>query len=459
MAKGPVIAVVGAGFSGTLTALHLLHAGPPGAHIFLIERTPGFGRGLAYGTSNPSHLLNVRVGNMSAFPQDPDHLKRWLATREGVPAVGEGAFITRGTYGDYLAALIQAAISRPDGAERLVLVSDQVVDLDLNPHGAVVHLAMGRVLPVDAVVLAVGNLPPLCPAGPGLEALPPALYAADPWAAEALADLDPRGDVLLLGSGLTMVDVALELAGRGHAGAIVALSRRGLTPHRHAIVKTADGTSSPACGAPLSALVRDRRRRAAEIGWRAAIDELRPVTAALWRAASPDQKRRFLRHLRPWWDIHRHRMAPPVADQVEALRASGAVQVRAGRLNEVRSDQDQVLIRWTPRGAAARFSQRFARIINCTGSGADLARARDPLLRRLLQKGVIRADPLGLGLEVDGASHVIDAAGAVHPALFAAGPITQGYSWEVVAVPDIRNQVARLAQTLSKSLAAQRQDA
>ena len=448
MQKGPVIAVVGAGFTGTLTALHLLRAGPPGARILLVEKAPGFGRGLAYGTQNPSHLLNVRVGNMSAFPDDPDHLKRWIGGRGAGQDPGEAAFITRGAYGDYLAALIQAAISQPDGAERLVLVPDRATDLELGAVGGILHLAMGRAIPVDAVVLAAGNLPPLSPPGLGLEDLGPSLYAPNPWASDALADIEPNDPVLLMGAGLSMVDIALELVSRGHEGPILALSRRGLVPHRHETAPPAALAPPSARREPISARLRERRRRAAEVGWRAAVDELRPVTAELWRSASCEQRKRFLRHLRPWWDIHRHRMAPAVAAAIEDLRSRRKLLVYAGHLAETRAEDDRVVVRWRPRGTQESWTMRVARIVNCTGAGGDLARATDPLLQSLRAKGAIRRDPLGLGLDVNAACQVIDAQGVANPWLYAAGPITQGFSWEVVAVPDIRNQVVGLAQTL-----------
>lgn len=450
MTKGPVIAVIGAGFTGTLTALHLLRDGPPRARIHLIEKSPGFGRGLAYGAHNPQHLLNVRVGNMSAYPDDPDHLRRWLAARPGAVVCASEDFITRGVYGDYLAAQLQNAIRQPDGAERLVLVADQALDLEMTARGGTVSLAMGRSLEIDAAILAVGNLPPLSPPGLGLEALGSEFYAPHPWAGGALKGIEPRAPVLLIGSGLTMVDIALLLVARGHEGRITALSRRGLVPHRHTATLHRTGAPDLTPGAALSALLADRRRRSGEVGWRAAVDELRPVTTDLWRGADEAQRRRFLRHLRPWWDIHRHRMAPGVADRIEAMVAARRLQVEAGRLVKVRAGEGEARVQWRLRGCEAPEEHCFARIINCTGMGADLTRAEDPLLRRLLAKGVIRADPLGLGLEVDGASRVLGSAGAVHANLYAAGPITQGYSWEAVAVPDIRNQVAALAATLSE---------
>lgn len=451
MPTGPVIAIVGAGFTGTLTALHLLRAGPPQAQIHLIEKTPGFGRGLAYGAHNPSHLLNVRAGNMSAFPDEPDGLIRWLATRPHLGAPQADAFITRGDYGDYLSGLLRQAIAGADGAERLVLVHDQAVEARLDGRRAEVGLAMGRRLTVDAVVLAVGNLPPTSPGPLALAALGDEFHAPDPWAPGALANLDPEAAVLLLGSGLTMVDIALDLCDRGHRGPLIALSRRGLAPNRHAPVGALGAPPEPD-GAPLSAWIKARRERAEVVGWRAAVDELRPIAQRLWREAGPAERRRFLRHLRPWWDVVRHRMAPPVADRIDALRERGQLRVRAGRLLEARADGAAVAVQWRPRGRDQARGERFGRIINCTGPGGDLSRTRDPLLISLIAQGAIRPDPLGLGLEVDADCQAIDASGTSSGQLYAAGPLTQGYSWEVTAVPDIRNQVADLAATLTARL-------
>lgn len=452
---GAVIAIIGAGFTGAMTALHLLRNGPDRARIFLVEKTPGFGGGLAYGLHNPSHLLNVRAGNMSAFPDEPDHLIRWLADRQRLGPAETDAFITRGVYGDYLSALIRQAIAGADGAERLLLVPDQAVGLDFDGDGGVLRLGMGRSLKIDAAVLALGNLPPLSPRHVGLELLARGQYAPDPWASDALDDLPPRDAVLILGSGLTMVDIALDLAERGHRGPLIALSRRGLTPHRHHPVGSVGPPPWDLAGRPLSEWVRERRSRAQGVGWRAAIDELRPMVQGLWRGATPTERRRFLRHLRPWWDVRRHRMAPAVADAFDVLRASGQLQVLAGRLMSVKPEDEGVDIVWRPRGEPQSRALSVSRIINCTGAGGDLSRTADPLLTGLIKQGAIRADPLGLGLEVDDACQALDHAGRPSRPLYAAGPIAQGYSWEVTAVPDIRNQVAALAATLTARLATQ----
>ena len=449
----PAVAVIGAGFSGTLLALHLLQVGPPDLHIALIERTPGFGPGLAYGAQNPLHLLNVRVGNMSAWPDRPDHLRQWLAGQAGGEAVDPADFISRGTYGRYLASMLHAAVRGPQGAHRLVLVHDEAVGLERRAQGVRLTLAMGRVLDFDAAVLAIGNLPPAPLPGMGLDALPAAVYAADPWAARSLEDLEPDASVLLLGAGLTMVDVTLALEARGHRGPILALSRRGLAPHRHGGFTPIPTTAPPVVSSPLSQQLRQLRRRAGEIGWRATVDALRPATQAIWRSADIAERRRFLRHLRPWWDIHRHRMAPAVADRIERLRGEGRLTLAAGRIVRIEAEGEGATVTWRPRASTREVVSNVARIVNCTGPAGDPSRSSDPLLRGLLHSGAARADALGLGLEVDEQGRVVDAAGKADPRLYAVGPITKGAVWEIIAVPDIRNQVAELATRLVPLLA------
>jgi uncharacterized NAD(P)/FAD-binding protein YdhS len=454
MQSRSAVAIVGAGFSGSLLALHLLESGPDDLTIFLIERAPGFGRGLAYGTRDPHHLLNVRVGNMSAFPDRPRHLEQWLASWGDEALAHPAAFITRRAYGDYLGSLLRAAVSRPNGAERLLLIHDEVVGLKPSARGLRLTLAMGTEFDVDAAALAVGNLPSAPPAGLDLSDLPEDLYAPDPWAETALEGLSTTAPVLLLGTGLTMVDIALSLKARGHEGTLFGLSRRGLTPRRHGGLAPVAYEAPRIPAVTLSRLLGWQRERARTLGWREAIDALRPAAQALWRGATLTERRRFLRHLRPWWEVHRHRMAPAVADRIEALRAAGQLVTAAGRMVSARQRGVGIEVVWRPRGPDHDQVGGFGRIINCTGPGGEPSLA-GPLIRDLITIGLGRADPLRAGLEVDDACRLIGADGAVNPRLYAAGPITKGSFWEVSAVPDIRNQVVEVVARILAELARQ----
>jgi len=423
-------AVIGGGAGGTLQALHLLRAGAE--HVTLIERARAPGRGVAYSTGRPEHLLNVPARRMSAFGDDPDHFTRWFSGRAGG---GEEDFAPRMLYGDYLAELL--------GAAPVEIVRDEAVAIE---DGAV-RLAGGGRVEADTVVLAPGNFRPATPRGVDPAALG-ALWVEDPWA-EGFADGLGAGDVvLLLGTGLTAVDVALTLDAIGYGGRVVALSRRGLAPRAHGLREPMVAPQEdlpPSC----TAMLRRVRTRTEEIGWRSAVHELRAVTSKLWAGAGLDERRRFLRHLRPWWDVHRHKVAPAVGATIEAMQADARLMVAAGKLVSIEAERDQAAVRFRARGGEAVETLRVARIVNCTGPEIDIARAGEPLLDALLAEGAIRPDPLRVGVDVDADCRAIGANGTPSEILSVIGPVTRGAFWESVAVPDIRGQAERVAKRIA----------
>jgi len=297
-----------------------------------------------------------------------------------------------------------------------------------------VRLGSGERVECDAAVLAGGNFPSRLPAAFG----PKAIH--DPWGpdgAAALAEAAARGgELLLVGTGLTMVDIAVSLEEAGFAGRILAASRRGLVPRAHISPAAAPLEWEPP--ARLGDLVRSVRAREP---WRASVDGLRPHSIALWQSLTEQERRRFLRHLRPWWDMHRHRIAPRVAARIEAMRASGRLEVAAARIARVEGD----VVTLARRGGG-ELRRRFDAVVNCTGPEGDIRRIGDPLIRDLLASKRARPDPLGLGFEVDSDSRI---ASGASPALYALGPLTKGAFWEIVAVPDIRGQAAGVARAIA----------
>lgn len=423
-------AVIGGGLSGALQAIHLLRMG--GGRVVLIERARIPGRGVAYSTDRREHLLNVPARRMSAFAEDPDHFVRWHERRGG--GGGAEAFAPRMAFGDYMVELLDEA------GPGLAIVRGEAVDID----GGTVLLADGRRIGAAAVVLAPGNLPPATPRGIDPAALGP-LWIADPWAGPIAAGLGGSDTVLLVGTGLTAVDAALTLEAEGFRGRILALSRRGLAPRVH-------GPREPMCPpqeqppADCVALLRRLRERSAGIGWRSAVHELRSVTQAIWGAADLEQRRRFLRHLRPWWDVHRHRIAPAVGAAIARMERDGRLRFAGGRVLEV---EPGGTVRWRPRGTDAAETLRADRIVNCTGPELDLARAGEPLFDALLARGRIRPDPCRLGIDVDQDCRARGRDGAPADDLYAIGPVTRGTFWESIAVPDIRAQAERVASLVT----------
>jgi uncharacterized NAD(P)/FAD-binding protein YdhS len=435
------ICIVGGGFSGTLQAINLLRYEGPRA--ILIERRPVAARGVAYSTTEPAHLLNVRAGNMSAFPDQPDHFVKWLSKR----GAASPHFVSRRIYGDYLSDLLQQAARNMPG--RLDIRHAEATEINLTPTRVQVVLDSGERIGADAAMIAVGNLPPIDPPGVVGEELPSSVYAPNPWSFEIAEGLAATDEVIIAGTGLTMVDVALSLDAKGFKGQITAISRHGLLPRGHV-----DGALPPPRlperpGARGSDLLHDLRVRAQQIGWRDALDELRPYTQGMWLDATFEQQARFLRHLRPWWDVHRHRLAPQVATKITSMQENGQLRIVAGAFKSCALRGHQLDVSWRPRGSNAVQSGRFARFFNCTGPQGNLLRTREAMLRLLLASGHIRPDRHRLGIDVNAQAETIDVNGTVNSNLFAIGPITRGAFWEIVAVPDIRTQTWNVARKLS----------
>jgi uncharacterized NAD(P)/FAD-binding protein YdhS len=456
----PPVAIVGGGYCGTAVALHVLAAGRP-VDVALLDRRGAFARGLAYGTSAREHVLNVPASRMSALADQPGDLLAWL-TEQGVRPDPD-AFLPRRDYGRYLeqrlARAREAGVAHGAG---ITTHATAAVDLVPRDHGAALVTADGRRIEAARVVLALGNLPPADPlARVGGERLDAARYTRDAWTPGALDGLPHDAPVLLLGTGLTCVDVVLSLKNLRHRGPLTALSRRGLLPRpQHGPGRPYGGGYDPArvaaAAGDLVALLRAlraevRRHEAAGGSWRDVIAALRPLTPRLWRSLSERDRDRFLRHVRPFWDVHRHRMAPAIEDALAGLWATGAFVERAGRIDAVRPTADGVEVRWRPRGRAETETLHVGRVINATGASPDLRTTADPFVRALRERGWIRPDPRGLGLETDADGRVLAAQPALPPCVFALGPLRIGTLWESTAVPELRVQARDLAARLLRA--------
>lgn len=435
--NGPRVAVVGAGFSGLLTAIHLLRL-DPAVRVALIERRRVFGPGVAYDTGNPEHLLNVRLDRMSAFPDRPDHLADWLAEQPAWRA--QDGFITRGVYGDYLKALLDQALDGAPG--RLDLIQGEVAAARFVDAGWRLTTDDGRQIAADALVLALGNLEPASPPGVD-EALRRAPnYVENPW--RLSPDVaDGARNILLIGAGLTMIDVALSLRRPGRR--MVALSRHGLLPRAHMLATPAPSDVVFA-GGP-AAVLRQVRQASRDQDWRGVIDHLRLSARDLWRGWTEAERRRFLRHVRPLWDVHRHRLSPGVAREAASMLASGDLTVLAGKLAETLPG-DPIDVAWRPRGRRRAIRERFDLVVNCTGPLGAIGQSREPLIVDLLAAGHILPDPLGLGVLTDDTGRLGHRPGVESGAIYAIGPLTRGAFWEITAVPDLRIQAQELARRI-----------
>lgn len=431
------VAIIGGGFSGTILAAQLARRGIGSE---LIDGSGRAGKGVAYSTTEPAHLLNVRAEGMSAWSGEPSH----FADRFDAEGGDARGFAQRRLFGRYLGEILDDAVA--SGYTKLAHAS--AIRADRNSGIWEVQLDDGSRVEADALALAIGNQEPesLGPfAGAGER------FIANPWAADARAAVaqlvQSGGSALLVGTGLTMVDLVLSLDAAGHNGKILALSRRGQIPRSHADFEPASVEAGDVPKGRVGAMWRWLRRRSAEVGWRAAVDSLRPHSHALWQSLDADQQLRFLRHARPWWDVHRHRIAPEVAATIARLVSEGRLEIMAGRIVSAADSGSALDVGIRRRGVAEPRQMTFDFAFNCTGPLHVIEHTRDPLLRSLLDSGMAHSNQLNIGLDVDPQSRV-----AGGERLWALGPLTKGRYWEIIAVPDIREQAAAVADDIEREL-------
>ncbi|WP_309602086.1 FAD-dependent oxidoreductase [Sphingomonas sp.] len=423
------VAIIGAGFGGTMTAVQLAKRG---IDVTLIGRAPQVGMGVAYSTEDPAHLLNIPAVKMGAWPDAPGD----FADATGADPE---AYVPRMLFGRYLRDILEASA--------VTVIEGEAIGIE---PGWTVRLGDGSRIAAEAVVLAPGNQSP--DALPFARDLPEHLFAADPWGQAGRAVIAKAvasgGDVLVVGSGLSMIDVAMSLDAAGYCGKLVAVSRRGQMPRIQLETMSQVPSSDDAPSGSLRALSRWVRQRSGAIEWRDVVDSVRPRTHELWASLSLDDQRRFMRHARPWWDVHRHRIAPKAGAIVERMMAEGRMEVLGGRVQSLVEADGAIDAIIRQRGAAKNDPvRRFAVGINCTGPLHAIARTRDPVLRSLLDAGLAEPDALGIGINVDDGVRVIGA-----DRMWAMGSLGKARYWEIIAVPDIRVQAVEVANAIAMEL-------
>jgi len=452
------VLIIGAGFSGTAVAVQLLRQATGPLRVKLLNESGRMARGLAYGTDSAEHLLNVPAGNMSALADEPGHFLRycqWVDERWHA-----GSFVPRRLYGAYLESLLAAAESSP-GAARLQRVVGRALSLVPPTRAgglATVQLADGTALQARHVVLAFGHVAPEHPLPEAARRLLGSAYTPDPWREPPAGRVAPEARVLLVGAGLTALDQLVSLDRAGHRGPVTMLSRRGLAPqpHRpqHAPPAHPDlAALRPRMGPTLRGQLRVLRQAVADgmargDDWRDWIGAVRPHMPGWWRALSPTDRRRFVRHLQPHWDTLRHRCAPEAHAVFQRWRAEGRLTLMAARVTGIEPADGGFAVTVRPRGQAATRTWVVDHVINCTAPSGRLAASPSPLVASACASGLLVPDALGLGLQVDEALHVLGRDGQPSTWLHYVGPLLKARDWEATAVPELRQHAAALARQL-----------
>ncbi len=446
-----------------MVAVHLLRARPDlAASVAIVEPRAALGAGLAYSATDRAHRINVPAATMTLFPDDPLHFERWLLADGALDVDPEAvlpdgrAFPQRAVFGRYLASLLAGA--DPRGQVRHI--RDCAATAVPCAGGFRIGLASGEALHADILVLALGHPPPSTPSG--LRGIPAdhSGLAANPWDAAALAGIARRpGPVLIVGTALTMGDVTATLRGEGFTGEIIALSRRGLRSRRRSgLAVTPYGEFADPPSRTASALLGRVRAVIAQgppadappgVAWEGVVQQLRNQALTVWQALPPVERQRLLRHVRPFWDVHRYAVAPQIDDLIATDRADGRLWVAAARLLSAEATGDRLRVRIQARGGDSRTLD-IGSIVNCTGPGHRDAVDSFPPLATLAAAGAIVADAFGLGIEVDAESRALRRDGSANPALFVAGPAARGRFGELMGVPQVSTQPATVAQAIDR---------
>jgi uncharacterized NAD(P)/FAD-binding protein YdhS len=456
------IVIIGGGFSGAITAINLARLSGVPLQITIIDKNRVPCRGVAYSTRNASHLLNVVARNMSALADQPGHFVEWLRTRseyldEPISILRE-KFVPRRVYGDYLQSLFlwYSEALAEDKNMRLEFVHDEARDVSIGGRRARVTLAGGRIIIADKVVLAVGNQAPAHLRLRGLNA-GSKRYIGDPWLGweEKLPSKDQ--DLLLIGAGLTMVDTFLSLQDLGWRGKIFAVSRHGLLPLSHFRGFEHPDLLDDGMGAialrKIFSIFKQHYRviQTRKLNPAILVDKLRPFTQRIWQNFSLFEKKQFNRHFRARWNVMRHRIAPEIHHQLRDAIAQERLEIIRGRLCECKESGDKIRI-WIENNRGKRRIEAGA-VINCTGPQESYLPSESSLFNSLFARGMIQPDEMNMGLKVARDFSVVDCEGNSSEILFALGVLLKGTLWESAAVPELRSQAFRLAETIASQLA------
>jgi len=450
------IAIVGAGFSGAVTAMNLLRTTKTSIKVILIDEGVPDAKGLAYSSFDDNFVLNVPAQNMSAFPDKSDDFAEYCKAEDS--ALVSTSFVSRRIYGQYLKQHLTSALQAyPDD---LILQKERVVALRKTDDGYQLDCASGLVLDAHTIVLAFGHFAPkpLDMLLPG-KVDPNALVLNNPWDIHAIDNVPRDKDVLIVGTGHTAIDTLFRLESGTADRRVMMFSRHGLHPHGHrpigefqkdivlqktiqnSILSVLERTHS------IHKIMRAVRQLIGDldVNWRDVINALRPITPQIWQSLSVKEKARFLRHLVPYWDVVRHRLSPLAIKRLSSSVADGRTKIGAYSIERIES-QNNGMVSVTARSRYADNFESFSvgAVINCTGPTYDITRTENKLVSFLANKGILSQDEQKIGFHV-GLDYSVN---SDYPNLYYLGPMLKAKYWEAIAVPELRGHSAQLAKKI-----------
>lgn len=433
------IAIIGGGISGTLVVLNCLKQSKTPLQISWFDKTDAFCKGFAYSTRQNDHLLNVRAANMSIFPDEPGHFVNWLAKH--YPQYTAADFVPRKVFGEYTLHTYQA-LKQTNPMVSVTEYAEEVISIEQTQHEFTVSAAKPH--RCGQVVLALGNFLPAHPRSQSLEFINAPHYfqnAFDTRLAEVAAG---KEQVVIIGSGLTMIDTVISLENGGYRGHITAVSPHAYLPQAHSqnslpAVSSFIKEHMPYTLLDLYSLVNSELKKARRLNLNphSVIDVMRPHLQELWHRLSLADKQQFLRHLRHKWGVARHRAPTQSMALIERLLRENRLRVVKGRIDDIKPKGKGFELGFS--GHNNTGNTLYADIlVNCTGPESNLEKLDSPLIRQLLKDGIIAVDELKYGLHAS-------KDGEIGKNIHTLGPPLKGLLWESTAVPEIRVQAQNLA--------------
>jgi uncharacterized NAD(P)/FAD-binding protein YdhS len=446
------IAIIGGGLSGSLVAINLMRLSKKQLSISLFEKNMGqMNRGVAYSSALPYQLLNVPVKDMSLFGDMPGHFMDWLQL-SGYEYKGDD-FAPRDVYGHYIADTFSAETLKT--AHHLAIIPAEVKSVTHKDGMYSLTTHKNETFVANKVVLCTGNFPPGDIPGLPQDVKKVKSYVGHPWGGFYISTVNSKEDILMVGSGLTMIDMVLSLNQKGHKGKITVISRRGMLPLPHGDALDYNLSRVPSGDLSVSQLmdwVKDEIAKAEKQGknWRSVANAVRDHIPQLWRGLSLEEKRRFMRHLRPFWEIHRHRMPAESLDILNRMKQEGRLELIAGRINGAEVRGETTTVKYRCRNSKDEKQITVNRIINCTGPETEYRKMGSSLYQSLVENKLAQPDVLALGLKANADGFVIDETGNVNTDMALIGPPAKGVLWECTALREIRQQAALVAEKMLK---------
>jgi len=453
------IAIIGAGFSGLMTTYHLIKEATGPLTIHLINEKETFGRGAAYSTPTLKHLLNVPGAKMSAIHDDPNHFLNWVHLQPAYKSVNKDilgkTFLPRKLYGNYIVSILDEAIKSKREDTTVNIIHDRATNIEQEHDRYYVQFSSSAPLAADYVVLATGNEAPSNPPIPNTAFYKSKAYVKDPWLTDVTKLVKPDQNILIIGNGLTMVDVIISIMETGYKGKIHTLSPTGFTviPHRHNHIEYKDFVNEiqePYRLDELFTIGHKHFRMLHKVGLSVEpiVDSLRPITQKIWQSWTQQERETFVRDVKSLWNKIRHRLAPHLYDYVQRLRIRGNLKVHKARLLDITEDANGAIVHYLSKHTLTEKTLPVGLVVNCNGPHTDITRSEDTLLKALVAKGMIQPDSLHIGMDVTDQWTVKDKSGKENPTLYTIGGNLRGLLWETTAVPELKSQTAILAKRI-----------